>query len=117
VTRRLDRLRRTQGCFTDCVAFLLNKHPQRVPFFVLPRKGWMARTRRFFRRHGYKIYWRKTTRVPGRDTHIVCGDSLTWKTFAHVVVYRNGRLVYDPEFPSRWHDYRTTHRLVLVKIR
>jgi hypothetical protein len=111
--RNIVRLRRTQGCLTDCIAYWLNLHPDNVPYFVYPREGWMDRVKTFFRRQGYVVYWVACDAAPKRGTHIVCGDSLAWKTFAHVVVYRAGRLVYDPNFPSHWRDNRITHRLVI----
>ncbi len=115
-TRKITRLRRTQGCLTDCVAYVLNLHPERVPFFVYPRQGWAKRLRAFFRKHGYASSWRLCSEPPRRGTHIISGNSLRWKTAAHVVVYRNGRLTYDPDYPSKWNDERITHRLVLTKL-
>ena len=111
----VERLRHTQGCLTDCVGYVLNQHPHRLPYFVYPREGWMQRVRRFFRRCGYEAKWHRCSTVPQRGTHIVCGDSLCWKTAAHAVVYRNGRLVFDPDYPSRWSARRITHRLILVR--
>ena len=111
--RNIHKLRRTQGCLTDCVAYILNLHPERVPYFVYPRMKWMQRMQRFFRGHGYFAFWIPCHRPPHRGVHIICGNSRQWKTYAHVVVYRNGRLAYDPQFPSTWTDQRITHRLVL----
>lgn len=113
--RNIRRLRATQGCLTDCVAYLLNQHPHRVPYFIYPRDGWFARFKGYFRRRGYHIYWKATTKIPRHGTHIVCGDSLRWKTLAHSVVYHKGRLAYDPQYPSKWTDKRITHRLVVRK--
>ena len=113
VRKNIKRLRRTQGCLTDCVAFYLNLHPERVPYFVYPRHGWNDRLKRFFARYGLKVYWTTCRKVPKRGMHIVCGNSLNWKTYAHVVVYRNGRIAYDPDWPSRWNRERLTHRLVV----
>lgn len=115
MTGREQKLRRTQGCLTDAVAYYLNQHPEHVPFFVYPRQGWCARFKAFFRRLGYVVWWIKADAIPKRGTHIVCGNSLVWKTAAHVVVYRDGRVVYDPDYPSRWNDKRMTHRLMIVK--
>ena len=111
--RNIARLRRTQGCLTDCVAYVLNIHPERVPYFVYPRQEWMQRLRRFFKRHGFAVFWTTCIEPPKRGMHIVCGDSLKWKTYAHVVVYRAGRLAFDPQYPSSWRDSRITHRLVM----
>ena len=109
--RNFVRLRRTQGCLTDCIAFYFNIHPESVPYFVYPRKGWMRKVKAFFRRRGLRVRWVSCSMVPRRGTHIVCGDSLVLKTHAHAVVYRNGRLIYDPQYPSKWNDKRITHRL------
>ena len=117
-TRNITKLRRTQGCLTDCIAYFLNLHPENVPFFVYPRKDWMKRVRVFFKRYGYSTFWliADIDDIPKRGTHIVCGYSLVWKTAAHVVVYKNGKLVYDPNYPSRWKDNRITHRLIVQKL-
>ncbi len=112
--RNFARLRQTQGCLTDCVGYVLNLHPSRVPYFVYPREGWARRLKRFFWRRGLRVFWLRCRRAPSRGVHIVCGDSLRWKTYGHVVVYRNGRLAYDPQYPSRWSDARITHRLVVA---
>ena len=120
--RNETRLRFTQGCLTDCVAYFFNLHPVHVPFFVYPRKGWNDRLKAFFRRHGYEAHWVDTAygtrsfRIPKRGLSIVCGNSLRWKTAAHVVVYRDGKLAYDPQYPSLWNDKRITHRLVVRKL-
>ena len=124
-TRNMEKLRRNQGCLTDCVAYFLNLHPEKVPYFVYPRKGWNDRLKAFFRRHGYKVHWQycefkpstkkvhKSWLLPKHGTHIVCGNSLKWKTYAHVVVYKNSKLIYDPNYPSDWKDERITHRLII----
>lgn len=110
------RLRRDQGCLTDCVAYILNLHPENVPFFVYPRAGWSQRLKKFFRKHGFDILWVLAKDAPKRGTHIVCGNSKKWKTHGHVVVYKNGKLVYDPNYPSEWSDKRITHRLILKRL-
>lgn len=115
-TRNMTKLRRTQGCLTDCVAYVLNLHPENVPYFVYPREGWNQRLKEFFRRHGYRVRWKFSLLPPKKGTHIICGNSLKWKTYGHVVVYRNGKLVYDPNHPSDWSDKRMTHRLIIKKI-
>jgi len=109
------RLRETQGCLTDCVAYVLNMHPYRVPYFVKPRKRWNERLKLFFKKHGYLVYWVTCTTPPKRGTHIVIGNSLKYKTYAHAVVYQAGRLAFDPQYPSKWKDNRITHRLVIIK--
>ena len=109
------RRRRTQGCLTDCVAYYFNVHPENVPFFVYPRKGWAKRLKGYFRRRGLKAIWIKSLTVPKKGTFIVVGDSLKWKTFTHCVVYRNGKLVFDPDYPSRWKDNRITHYLRIAR--
>jgi hypothetical protein len=113
VKRNIEKMRHTQGCLTDSIAFFLNIHPQNVPFFVYPRKGWNERLKDFLEKHGYAARWDFATKPPKRGTHIVCGNSLHWKTAAHVVVYRNGKLRYDPTYPSKWDDKRITNRLII----
>lgn len=114
-TRNIQRLRETQGCLTDCVAYFLNLHPQKVPYFVYPREGWNKRLKDFFKKYGYIVWWDFCLAPPKKGVFIVCGKSLRWKTYAHVVVYKNGKLVYDPTYPSNWKDNRITHRLFIKK--
>lgn len=114
--RDIQKLRRTQGCLTDCVAYYFNLHPENVPFFVYPREGWNKRLKAFFWKHGYTAYWDLCKVPPKRGIHIICGNSLKWKTAAHVVIYRNGKLAYDPDYPSKWSDKRITHRLIIKKL-
>ncbi len=117
MTRTKERMyRHRMGCLTDCIAYVLKMHPEQVPFFVLPRRGWNRRLKRFLRRRGYHASWRWCATPPKRSVHIVCGNSLVWKRAAHVVVYRNGRVAYDPTYPSKWSKKRITHRLVMRKI-
>lgn len=112
-TRNFERLRRTQGCLTDCVAYILNLHPENVPYFVYPRKGWNERLKAFFKKHGYEVRWTNERPIVSRGLYIVSGNSLKYKTYAHVVVYRGKKMVYDPQYPSKWKDERATHRLVI----
>lgn len=112
----MEKLRRTQGCLTDAVAYYLNIHPENVPYFVYPRKGWNDRLRKFFRKHGYSTCWDYCLAPPKKGMAIICGKSKRWKTFSHVVVYKNGKLVYDPNFPSYWSDDRITHCLYIEKL-
>lgn len=115
LTPREDRRYRARmGCMTDCVGFVFGLCPERVPLF-LDRKTWNRRLKAFYRRRGYRARWILATTVPKRGTHIVVGDSLVWKRAAHAVVYRNGRLVFDPDYPSKWSTKRITHRLHVTK--
>lgn len=120
--KREERLRYEKGCLTDCVAYFLNVHPMNVPYFVYPRKGWMDRLKKFFKDNGYVVYWvyvqqgTRLSKVPKKGIHLVCGDSLKYKNTSHCVVYKNGRLIYDPQYPSKWSDKRITHRLIIEKI-
>ena len=115
--RNFERLRRTQGCLTDCVAYLLNLHPENVPYFVYPRKGWNEKLKAFFKKHGYEVYWKNCDEAPKHGTHIICGNSLKWKTYAHVVVYKNWKLAYDSQYPSKWKNNRITHKLIVVPLK
>lgn len=112
-----DYIRRYEGCMTDCVAFFLDKHPENVPLFVKLGKKWSVKFRAYWKRHGYAVRWELASKAPKRGTHIMVGDSLVWKKYSHMVVYRSGKLVYDPAFPSKWRDNRITHRLVVKKLK
>lgn len=117
-TRNIARLRFNQGCLTDCVAYFLNLHPENVPYFVYPRKDWSKRLKKYFKGKGYFVYWKDDKSPPKRGVHIVCGNSLVWKTACHAVIYKNGKLAYDPSGPdNKWHDRRITHRLVIKRIK
>ena len=113
--RNFERLRAKQGCLTDCVAYILNLHPRKVPYFVCPRNGWNNRLKKFFLKHGYKVYWTNENPIISRGLYLVSGDSLKYKTFGHCVVYRGKKMVYDPQYPSKWKDKRATHRLIIRK--
>lgn len=118
---REKRLRHEEGCLTDCVAYLFNVHPMSVPYFVYPRKDWNKRLKNYFKKRGYKILWAcclygtRFYKIPKRGMHIIIGDSLKYKNSSHAVVYKDGRLVYDPQYPSKWSDKRITHRLIIKK--
>ena len=116
--RNIERLRQTQGCLTDCIAYVFNLHPWKIPFFIYPRKDWMKRVQTFFRRRGYICYWIKSNKIPkNKKETIVCGNSLVWKTASHVVVYKNRKCIFDPAYPTKWKDSRITHILKVIKIR
>ena len=98
--RNIEKMRETQGCLTDCVAFFLNKHPQNVPYFVYPRVGWNERLKEYFLENGYRAHWDLIENAPLKKggLQIVCGDSLKYKNFSHCVVYR-GKNGVRPALP------------------
>ncbi len=112
------KLRREAGCLTDCVAWYFNVHPDSVPYFVKPVKGWVRRLKYYFRQRGLKVTWLKMLKggIPQKGTWLVCGDSLVLKRTCHCVVYHDGKMVYDPNYPSKWKDSRATHILLVEKI-
>lgn len=116
-TRNIQKLRRTQGCMTDCVAYIFNLHPENVPYFIYPREDWAKRLRSFFKKRGLVAIWVKTKDIPKRGTYMVVGDSLKWKTYSHAVVYKNGKCIYDPNYPSKWKENRITHYLKTYPIK
>lgn len=116
-TRNIQKLRRTQGCLTNCVAYFFNLHPENVPYFIYPREDWAKRLRSFFKKRGLIAIWVKSKDVPKRGMYIVVGDSLVWKTYAHAVVYKNGKCVYDPSYPSEWKHDRATHYLAVFPVK
>lgn len=116
--RKTDAYRRAyEGCMTDCVAYYFNVHPENVPLFVkYGKKEWSKKFREWWRKQGYFVWWELCNEVPKRGTHLVVGNSLKWKSYSHMVVYKNGKLVYDPNYPSKWKDSRITHRLIVRKL-
>ena len=111
-------IRRYEGCMTDCVAYYLNLHPENVPLFVKwGRKAWNKKFRAWWGKRGYAVRWDFCKTPPKRGKHIIVGNSLVWKKYSHMVVYRNGKVAYDPSFPSRWKDNRITHRLIVKKLK
>lgn len=116
--RNISRLRRTQGCLTDCIGYILNLHPEHVPYFVYPRVGWNDRLKKFFKKHGYSTRWKPCSArtIPKRGTYIIQGNSLMYKNAGHVVIYKNGKMVYDPQFPSKWSNKRVKYILLLKRV-
>jgi len=108
--------RRYEGCMTDCVAYYLNLHPENVPLFINWGKDWSKKFRTWWRRSGYEVRWDFCKKPPKKGMHIIVGDSLVWKKYSHMVVYKNGKLIYDPTYPSKWKDNRITHRLIIKKL-
>lgn len=102
---RVKRLSEEPRCcsFCECNGLQVEAH------------NWNERLKKFFKKQGYEVYWKQAKKPPARGKHIVCGDSLKWKTFSHVVVYKNGQLIYDPQHPSAWSPKRITHKLIIKK--
>lgn len=88
------KLRHTQGCLTDCVAYYFGVHPNKVPFFIKPTKGWYKRFQRYFSRRGLKCSW--VDYKPTKNLIIAVGKSSTKKGWYHAVVYKGGKKIYDP---------------------
>lgn len=110
-------IRRYEGCMTDSVAYYLNLHPENVPLFVKFGKDWIKKFKNWWKRKGYTVRWELCEKPPKKGKHIIVGNSLVWKKYSHMVVYKNGKLAYDPNYPSKWKDHRITHRLVVSKIK
>lgn len=105
----MKRVFGVNDCFADSVAYVLNLHTARVPFFIdradywLTRgfKSWLARRGKRFRT-GYL----PESMVPLRGLVIVVGLSPRSKAkrgsikdmrqLHHAVVYRNGKPAHDP---------------------
>lgn len=114
--RNIDKLRKTQGCLTDCVAYYFNIHPQNVPFFIYPREGWNRRLKAFFRRRGFLVFWSPYFDLEESDdkVRLVVGNSKNWKTSGHCVVYRGNKKVYDPSLKPAMKG-KPTHQLIVIK--
>ena len=107
--RKLKRWNGTNTCFTDCVAFILDVHPRKVPFFI-EHHAWFWYVKKFFRRRGYEIraYKFKTKLLSNkRKYYIVSGLSFRSKiknpddmrSMHHAIVYRGKKKYWDPNGP------------------
>jgi hypothetical protein len=110
--KTLKQKRYREGCLTDCVAYYFNYHPQKVPLFIHPKKNWHTRLKRFFKYRGYEIMWERTNKAPKTGRHIMVVDG--YGEDGHALVYKNGKLAYDPAYPSRSRK-NITHRLIIKK--
>lgn len=89
--------RHTDGCLSDCVAYLLNVHPMSVPFFIEPEKGWSRRFKGYMRRRGMAGWWGPFSPQPkSHGAYLVVGRSQIRKAGGHCVVYRGSEPVYNP---------------------
>ena len=111
--RNIQKLRATQGCLTDCVAYYFNIHPQNVPFFIYPRETWMRRLKSFFAKRGLRIFWCPYTETNKKIIRLVVGNSKKWKTLAHCVVYKGNKKIYDPNPDGNAMKGKPTHQLVI----
>lgn len=114
-TRNIGKLRATQGCLTDCVAYYFNVHPLSVPFFIYPRKTWMKRLKAYFKKQGYEIFWAPYTKEKKKILRLVVGNSKNWKTSGHCVVYLGNKKVFDPNLVGNAMKGEPTHQLVVTK--
>lgn len=91
------------GCLTDCVARLLNLHPQLVPLFV-SRKRWGLALERFLKKRGLGVrHMTYDAELLKPDfLAIVIGRPKGWQTAKrgknsrHAVLYVGPKLYYDP---------------------
>lgn len=112
----IQKLRATQGCLTDCVAYYFNIHPQNVPFFIYPRKNWMKRLRAFFARRGLSIFWTPYVEMKNKGAlKLVVGNSKRYKQSSHCVVYKGNKKVYDPNPTGNAMKGKPTHQLIISK--
>ena len=113
-------LRERQGCLTDCLAYYFNIHPMKVPLFVRPETErhfvWRYLMEDWLNLRGFESKYIKRKTVPKRGMYLAVGNSTKYKRCTHCVVYVNGKLVFDPQFPSAWNDSRVTHYLRITRI-
>lgn len=116
MTKKELKWRDKKGCLTDCVAFVFNLHPMNVPLFVRPEDKWPKKFKKWLKMKGFKVKWIWTKKIPKRGMFIVGGRSLLYKNSDHVVVYRNGKMVYDPSCPSYWNNKRVQYYAKFIKL-
>ena len=97
-------------CFTDCVAYFFDMHPAHVPFFIGYTPFWFWYVKQFFKRRGYiieAIPYKPGLMRNNRKLYIVSGLSPRsksrkkndFRTIHHAVIYKGGKLFYDPKVP------------------
>lgn len=124
----MKRVFGVNDCFADSVAYVLNLHPSRVPFFIdradywLTKgfKGWLGR-----RGNRFRIGYLPESKVPRSGLVIVVGLSPRSKAkrgsikdmrqLHHAVVYRNGRPTYDPAVGEKFIKGKPLWWIVICK--
>lgn len=109
IRKKLNK--RNAGCLTDCVARLLNLHPECVPHFV-GRKDWPKSLRAFLRKHGLGLncLHYDAEELKPNTIAIVVGRTKGWqnskrgKNERHAVLYVGPKLFYDPNGERRPFD-------------
>jgi UDP-N-acetylmuramoylalanine-D-glutamate ligase len=82
-------------CFSDCIAFMLNIHPQSVPYFA-GMKNYINPTQRFFEKRKKMIrpLVFQDKFLKRGQYHMVQGISPRGNE--HVVIYKGRKPFYDP---------------------
>ncbi len=96
-------------CFSDCIAFMFNIHPQTVPYFA-GMKNYLSPTKKFFEKRGQVI-----RPLPFLDRYLKRGQyhmvqGISKRGNEHVVIYRGKKPYYDPNvkggfFKRKPHTY------------
>lgn len=93
---------RNNGCLNDCIGYILNRHPVKLPF-IYRFNDWLNRTKDLFEMFGYSIngYEIKNIddiKMSSQKQYIVCGYTKKTKdpNFAHaIVIDSNKNVLYD----------------------
>lgn len=110
------------GCLTDCVARLLNLHPECVPHFV-SRKDWPKSLRAFLRKHGLGLsclHYDAEALKPNTIAIVIGRPKGSWprgKNERHAVLYVGDKLFYDPNGKRRPFDGQPLSMFVPYKLK
>jgi hypothetical protein len=101
------RINGKNTCLTDCVAYIFNLSSEDVPFFI-KNKFWLSKSLNGWlkkRGYGYELTEEKKNNNK-REKYIVLGKSprshsklnskYDRRILTHAVVYRNGKMIFDP---------------------
>lgn len=108
-----ERMRHGGDCLTQCIAYIIDVHPFRVPLFVRPRyKLWWNRVRSYLDSMGYKI--RCFDGIPPNSGYAIVVGTSSEPGWEHAVVYKNGKMVFDPSnLPTKWRDNRCRRYFII----
>lgn len=96
LSKRNDK---SNTCLTECVAYIFNLHPLRVPFFVGMSKRWLSvALNHWCRKRGYIVQYCEGYPKNFKGLAIATGVSPRNKKIYHSIVVNNNRVVFDSTF-------------------
>lgn len=93
--------RNEHDCLTQCVARLLNVHPETVPLFIAKGKNWVRYFKRWCKARGLGMqhgYWRPDI---WRKSDVVIAVGRTRARTWHAVLYKGKKPWFDPAYRKK----------------